>query len=157
MTTRVFEVNVDKLEIKGRRRARRLVLQALYQWWLANDDLVQIEAQWQNRMGDNPAESRYFTQLLRGVISQLPAIEEALLPGLDRPIASLNPIELTVLRISTYELLFAPEVPYRVVLDESVALTREFGSQDGFRYVNGVLNHLAKHIRVHEINYKSPL
>ena len=145
---------MDKQEIKGRRRARRLVLQALYQWLLANDDLVQIEAQWCDRMTDNQAELAYFSKLLYGVVDKITLIEQALLPYLDRPLASLNPIELTVLRISTYELLFAPEVPYRVVLDESVALTREFGSQDGFRYVNGVLNNLAKQIRVHEIKHE---
>jgi len=146
---------VDKQEIKGRRRARRLALQALYQWLIAHEDLVQIETQWRDRMTDNQAEANYFSTLLYGVAKQLSTIEDTFTAFLDRPIASLNPIELTILRISTYELLFAPEVPYRVVLDESVALARTFGSEEGYRYVNGVLNNLAKQIRVYEITGES--
>ena len=148
----LFEGHVDKQEIKGRRRARRLVLQALYQWLMAHDDLDQIEAQWVTRMSDNGAELAYFSRLLHGVAAKLELIEQTFSPWLDRPIAGLNPIELTVLRMSTYELLFVPELPYRIVLDESVALSRMFGSQDGYRYVNGVLNNVAKQIRIHEIS-----
>ena len=150
--TAVVEVKVDKQEIKGRRRARRLVLQALYQWLLGGDDLLQIEAQWRIKFSDNEAEAVYFVRLLYGVAEHLSGIEQAFLPWLDRPIASINPIELTILRISTYELLFVPEMPYRVVLDESVALARAFGSEEGHRYVNGVLNNLAHQVRVHETN-----
>jgi N utilization substance protein B len=54
--------------------------------------------------------------------------------------------------MSAFELFNCPEIPYRVVLDESVSLTKEFGSQDGYRYVNGVLNNLAKKVRTVEIN-----
>ncbi len=143
---------MDKQEIKGRRRARRFVLQALYQWLIARGDLLQIAAEWQARMSDNPAEKDYFGRLFFGVAENLARIEQAFSPCLDRSIATINPIELTILRMSTFELLFAPEVPYRVVLDESVALARAFGSQEGHRYVNGVLHNLARQIRVHEIN-----
>ena len=79
-------------------------------------------------------------------------LDAAFLPLLDRPMDSLNPIELTALRIGAYELTHCPEMPYRVVLDASISLTREFGSQDGYRYVNGVLNNLAKTVRAIEIN-----
>ena len=79
-------------------------------------------------------------------------IQDAFIPFLDRPIESLTPIELTVLRISAFELLNCPEIPYRVVLDESVSLAKAFGSQDGHRYVNGVLNALARLARATEIS-----
>ncbi len=71
---------------------------------------------------------------------------------MDREISGLNPIELTTLRIGAYELLHCPEIPYKVVLDESVSLTKKFGSQDGHRYVNGVLNNLARQVRAVEIS-----
>jgi N utilization substance protein B len=73
-------------------------------------------------------------------------------PYLDREVSALNPIELTVLRIGSFELHHCPEVPYKVVLDESILLAKEFGSQDGHRYVNGVLNSLAKQVRTVEVN-----
>ena len=77
--------------------------------------------------------------------------EEALTPFLDRPIQSLNPIELTILRLCAFELFHCPEIPYRVILDESVSLAKAFGSQDGHKYVNGVLHNLAQTARKTEI------
>jgi N utilization substance protein B len=56
------------------------------------------------------------------------------------------------LRLSAFELFYCPEIPYRVVLDEAISLSKEFGSQDGHRYVNGVLNNLAQKVRSVEIN-----
>ena len=138
--------------IKGKRRARKLALQALYQWLMSGAELSEIEAQFRVANDMNKVDAPYFCRLLYGIPAQLSAIEGAFIPFLDRPILSLNPIELTVLRISAFELLHCPEMPYRVVLDESVSLAKAFGSQDGHRYVNGVLNNLARQVRTIEIS-----
>lgn len=140
--------------ISGKRRARRLALQALYQWLMSEADLFDIEAQF--RVANNMAkvDTDYFSRLLHQIPQQLAQIEAAFTPLLDRPIQSLNPIELTILRICTFDLLFCPEIPYRVVLDESVALAKAFGAQEGHRYVNGVLHHLAQQVRAIEIKHQ---
>ncbi len=143
---------MDKQLIKGIRRARKLAVQALYQWLMSGTELTEIEAQFRVANNMDKIDSAYFCRLLHGVPLHLKTLEDALIPFLDRPIQGLNPIELTVLRLSAFELFNCPEIPYRVVLDESVSLTKEFGSQDGFRYVNGVLNNLAKIVRTVEIN-----
>jgi len=143
---------VDKIAIKGKRRARRLALQALYQWLMSGSDLFEIEAQFRVANSMEKVDPDYFCRLLYGVPEQLQLLEEAFTPFLDRPIESLNPIELTVLRLGTFELLHCPEIPFRVVLDESISLAKEFGSQDGHRYVNGVLNNVARKVRVIEID-----
>lgn len=143
---------MEKESIKGKRRARKLVVQALYQWLMSSAELYEIEAQFRVINNMEKVDVEYFCRLLHGVPERLTVLEEAILPFLDRPIEGLNPIELTVLRISAFELFYCPEIPYRVVLDESVSLTKEFGSQDGYRYVNGVLNNLAKKVRAVEIN-----
>ena len=142
---------MDKQEIKARRWARKMALQGLYQWLMSGNTLIEIEAQVRVLNPDNKMDPTYFCQLLYGVETQLSIIEAAFSEFLDRPIKSLNPIEHTILRISSYELLFVPEIPYRVILDESVMLARAFGSQEGHRYVNGVLNNLARKIRAVEI------
>jgi N utilization substance protein B len=143
---------VDKKQsITGKRRARKLALQSLYQWLMSKSDLYEIEAQFRVANNMEKVDADYFCRLLYGVPKQLDQIEDAFTPWLDRPLQSLNPIELTVLRLSTFELLHCPEVPYRVVLDESVALAKEFGSQDGHKYVNGILNNLAKEVRAVEV------
>jgi N utilization substance protein B len=143
---------VEKESIKGKRRARKLAVQALYQWLMSGSDLFEIEAQFRVANNMDKVDVEYFCRLLHGVPANLSKLEEALTPYIDRPIDGLNPIELTVLRMSAFELFNCPEIPYRVVLDESVSLTKEFGSQDGYRYVNGVLNNLAKKVRTVEIN-----
>ncbi|MFA5959686.1 MAG: transcription antitermination factor NusB [Tatlockia sp.] len=143
---------MEKQAIRGKQRARKLALQALYQWSMSGHELVEIETQF--RVANNMAkvDTDYFTRILYGVPEHLAALEDSIAPLLDRPLAELNPIELAVLRLGTFELVHCPEIPYRVVLDESISLAREFGSQDGHRYVNGVLNNLAQKIRAIEIS-----
>ncbi len=143
---------MDKQLIKGKRRARKLALQALYQWHLSQHEIIEIERQFRAANKLDKVDSTYFCRLLNGVIKQIETIEASFSPFLDREIQSLNPIELTILRLSAFELLFCPEIPYRVVLDEAVSLSKEFGSQEGHRYVNGVLHHLALQCRSVEVN-----
>jgi len=143
---------MDKQSIAGKRRARKLALQALYQWRMSGLDLPEIETQFRCANNMDRVDAEYFCRLLYGVPKHLDALQSQMLPFLDRRLEEINPVELSVLRLSTFELLYCPEIPYRVVLDESVVLTKEFGSQEGYRYVNGVLNNLARQVRAVEIN-----
>jgi N utilization substance protein B len=142
---------VEKQEINGKRRARKLALQALYQWLMSGTELHEIEAQFRVINNMDKVDVEYFCRLLHEIPKQVTELEAQLAPFIDREIAGLNPIELTTLRIGAFELIHAPEIPYKVVLDESISLTKEFGSQDGHRYVNGVLNNLARQVRAIEI------
>jgi N utilization substance protein B len=138
--------------INGKRRARKLALQSLYQWFMAGDDLTSIEAQFHAMNNMEKVDIEYYRRLLYGVPKELPSIEFSLQTVLDRSIAQLNPVELTILRLCTFELLHCLEIPYRVILDESVSLAKAFGSQDGHRYVNGVLHNLAQTVRKIEVD-----
>lgn len=151
----VHEVKVEKQSIGGKRKARKLALQALYQWLMSGTDVHEIEAQFRviNKM--DKVDIDYFCRLLHGVPEHVISLEESISPFLDREITALNPIELTVLRLGSFELLYCPEIPYKVVLDESISLTKAFGSQDGYRYVNGVLNNLARQVRSLEISHSN--
>jgi len=144
---------VEKNTIKGKRRARKLALQALYQWLMSGSDLFEIEAQFRVANSMEKVDPDYFCRLLYDIPKQLSDLEAVFTPFLDRSIEGLNPIELTVLRMGTFELINCPDIPYRVVLDESISLAKEFGSQDGHRYVNGVLNNVARKIRAVEISF----
>lgn len=137
--------------ISGKRRARKLALQSLYQWLMSGADLSEIEAQFCAANNMDKVDIVYYRKLLHGVPSHLSDLEAALTPLLDRPIDSLNPIELSILRLCAFELFHCIEIPYRVILDESVSLAKAFGSQDGHRYVNGVLHNLAQTVRSIEI------
>ena len=138
--------------ISGKRRARKLALQSLYQWFMAGDELTAIEAQFHAMNNMEKVDVEYYRRLLYGVPKELASIESSLQTVLDRSIAQLNPVELTILRLCTFELLHCLEIPYRVILDESVSLAKTFGSQDGHKYVNGVLHNLAQTLRKTEVN-----
>ncbi len=149
---KIHEVIVEKQSISGKRKARKLALQALYQWLMSGADLYEIEAQFRVANNMEKVDVDYFCRLLYGIPENVQQLEERFTPFLDREITGLNPIELTVLRIGSFELINCPEIPYKVVLDEAISLTKEFGAQDGYRYVNGVLNNLAQQVRSVEIS-----
>lgn len=143
---------MDKESIRGQRRARKLAMQSLYQWHMSGSELSEIDAQCRAFNDMDKVDIDYFCGLLYGTVKEIVQLDAAFAPCLDRLVSELNPIELTILRLSTYEMMHCPEIPYRVVLDEAVTLAKAFGSQDGHRYVNGVLHNLAKQCRVIEFN-----
>lgn len=144
---------MEKQSISGKRKARKLALQALYQWLMSGTDVHEIEAQFRAINKMDKVDVDYFCRLLHGVPTHVATLEAHIVPFLDREISGLNPIEHTVLRLGSFELVHCPEIPYKVVLDESISLTKEFGSQDGYRYVNGVLNNLARKVRLIEMEH----
>lgn len=131
----------------ARRKARRLALQALYQWQIADTRVAEIELQFREDNDLTKVDAAYFSELLHGVPSALSEIDAVLAPVLDRPLAEVDPIERALLRLATYEFLRRPDVPYRVVINEALELAKTFGAEEGFKYVNGVLDKVARTTR----------
>lgn len=134
-----------------RHRAREFALQGLYQWLLNNEDAGVIDAHIREAHGFNKADAEHFDALLHGAIKQVAALREGLSPLIDRPIDQLSPVEHAALLIGAYELTNHIEIPYRVVINEAVELTKSFGGIDGHKYVNGVLDKFAATARAVEI------
>lgn len=135
----------------SRRQARRLALQALYQWQLAESSLTSIEMEFREDNDMAKVDQDYFCDLLHRVPTQVSRLDELITPLLDRSMDELTPIELTVLRIGAYELLERADVPYRVIINEGVDLAKTFGATDGHKYVNGILDKLARRVRTDEL------
>ena len=138
-----------------RRKARHYGMQALYQWHMAGASLSDIEAEFRADYDFSHVDLEYFQALLHGVPACLDELEDTFEPLLDRKLTDLDPIELTVLRMGTYELAHRQDVPYKVVINEAVALTRKFGATDGHKYINGVLDKVARALRKVEIDAAS--
>ena len=85
-----------------------------------------------------------FDELLTGVPARVAEIDAALAAVLDRPISQVDPVELAILRLGAYEILFSPGIPSGVAINEAVELTKLLGSHEGHRYVNGVLDKVAR-------------
>ena len=112
-----------------RRHSRRRALQALYQWDITGGDVRDIDAQFLATQDMSHADIGYFQACL------------------DRELSRLDPIERNVLRIATHELSARHDIPYRVIINEAVELTKTFGAEQGHKYVNGVLDAVAQHLR----------
>jgi N utilization substance protein B len=134
-----------------RRKARQLALQALYQWQMARQPVNEIEAQFRVNQDMSDADVQLFSQLLRGVVEARAELDLTFSPYLDRNIDDLDPVEISVLRIGSFELMHRIEVPYRVAINESVELAKVFGATDSHRYVNGVLDKVAQKVRAAEV------
>ncbi|MBF8676049.1 transcription antitermination factor NusB [Pseudomonas fulva] len=134
-----------------RREARKLATQALYQWHMAQHSLNEIEAQFRVDNDFADVDGAYFREILHGVPAIKDEIDGALTPCLDLSIDELDPVELAVLRLSTWEFIKRIDVPYRVVINEGVELAKVFGATDGHKFVNGVLDKLAPTLREVEV------
>lgn len=138
-----------QVEPRLRSFTRRLLLQALYQWQLSQTEPDEIERQFEEEL--TRADRPYFSQVLRGVIDQHRALDACLEPVLDRRLSELDQVERAILRMGTYELMHRADVPFRVVIDEAVKLAHAFGATESHRYVNGVLDKLARQLRPAEM------
>lgn len=130
-----------------RRRARELALQGVYQWLVAGNAVQGIEAQLKEGSGYHKADSEYLHHLLTGAIAAQSALEDVLKPHLDRPVAELRPVERAILLLGAFELRQQIDIPYRIVIDEAVELAKSYGGTDGYKYVNAVLDKLARELR----------
>ncbi len=140
-------MSAQGIDIQGRRRARRLCLQALYQWQMNEQPVENVIAEHLADADRKKLDAEYFQELLKGVVKEMTDIDAQFAPLLDREAERLTPIERAVLRLATYELVHRLDVPYRVVISEAVELTRQFGATEAHKYINGVLDKLAITVR----------
>lgn len=144
------DADSPKKKLSERQKARRMVLQALYQWELASASAADIQAEFRAYYLGK-IDWVYFHEVFPGVVEKAAELDAAVTPLLDRAIGDLDPVELSLLRFGMYELLHRIDVPYKVVINESVELARVFGATDGHKYINGILDRAARSIRTLEI------
>ena len=130
-----------------RRKARHYGMQALYQWYMAGASLNDIEAEFRADYDFSHVDLEYFQALLHGVPACVDELDATFEPLLDRKLDDLDPIERTLLRMGTFELRDRIDVPFKVVINEAVALAKKFGATDGHKYINGVLDKVAHELR----------
>ena len=131
----------------SRHNARRYAVQALYQWVFNETEPTELIRQFSDECDHHDVDMVYFKNLVMGAVQHVAIIDELLLTHLDRAIKALNPVELSILRLAVYELLHCKDVPYKVVINEALELTKEFGAKEGHKYVNAVLDAIAPDIR----------
>ena len=137
----------SKPNVWARRKARRALVQALYQWQVSATPTEKLKAEFAEGPALAKADRDFFAEILGGAIRDSQALDALIDPLLDREIDRLDIVERAILRLATLELRERIDVPFRVVIDEYVELAKVFGAQDSHKYVNGVLDKLASQLR----------
>ncbi|MEP6484474.1 MAG: transcription antitermination factor NusB [Rudaea sp.] len=140
----------DGIDLAARSRSRRRATQAIYAWQISGNSMDDVIEEFRHEQDMEIADLVYFEDLLRGVAKYRDELDASLVPFLDRDMAQVDPIERAVLRLSAYELQHRRDVPYRVVLNEAIEVTKRFGAEHGHTYINGVLDKAAKEWRGNE-------
>jgi transcription antitermination protein NusB len=134
----------------ARQGARGLAVQALYSWLLTKNDIETVRIEAERSPEFRSVDKDLFRQAYASVIQHQPELEGLLLPHLDRDWAEISPIERAILCLGAWELRDRLDVPYKVVMNEAIELTKRFGGTDAHKYVNGVLDRLVPELRVAE-------
>lgn len=139
---------MGKSDAQGsRRRARELLVQALYQMQIAGHGRSELLAQFRDRRDYARVDQNYFDEALQGILGAQQSLEEEAASLIDRPLSQLDPVERGILLLGLYELRLQPEIPFRVVINEGVNLAKRFGAFDGHKYINAVLDRAAGKLR----------
>lgn len=139
----------NRVPLEQRRRARRLTTQALYQWLLSKDSPLDIAAQF-HADTHGKVDWDFFDAIFLDIPRRIDSLSEQIVPRLDRDFSALDPIEKALLFQGCYELANRIDVPYRVVINETVELAKVFGATDSHKYINGVLDKLVPELRAAE-------
>jgi len=131
----------------ARRKARILALQAVYSWQISGNLIADIEQQMLIETDVTKIDVEYFKDLATGVAVNYKQLDEEVSPHLTRPFDDLDMVERAILRLSSYELKFREDVPYKVAINEGIELAKIFGAEDSHKFVNGVLDKAVKHLR----------
>ncbi|PJG83979.1 transcription antitermination factor NusB [Caviibacterium pharyngocola] len=126
-----------------RRRARECAVQALYSWYVSQNPAETVELNFVTEQEMKGVDLPYFRKLFRQTIENIDTVDRTLAPHLDRNLDELDPIEKAILRLAVYELQFETDVPYKVVINEAIEVTKVFGADESHKYVNGVLDKVA--------------
>jgi N utilization substance protein B len=137
--------------IAARHKARHYATQALYKWHMTGADAAQIEAEFLTEYDMSKVDREYFHDLLHGVVLESEMLNGLFREHLDRTLEELGAVELALLQAGCFELKNRLDVPYRVVLNENVNLAKKFGATDSHKYINGVLDKVARDTRQVEV------
>ena len=135
----------------SRSRAREFVLQALYQHLVGRNSAEAIDSFTRDLSGFHKADAAHYNTVLNGCIETGAYMDALITPLLDRKLEEISPIERAAMWMGVFEFQHCPDVPWRVVLNECIELTKDFGGTDGHKYVNAVLGGLAPQLRADEV------
>lgn len=127
-----------------RQKSRYYALQALYSWSITQDDLNLVEKNILYEKDLNKIDYDHFKKLIYGISEKLTILDDSFAPYLNIGLKELDTIELNILRIAVFEFQECKEIPFKVVINEALELSKKFGATDSYKFINGVLDKYVK-------------
>ena len=133
--------------MSNRHNARKAAVQALYQWDITQQSAHEIEPQFEKIHDMQNLDKKYLREVLQQIPKLSDELEQDILPFIEREFESLDPVERAILRLGAYELKSRLDVPTKVVMNEMIEIAKVFGSEHSYKFINGVMDKLAKNLR----------
>lgn len=128
----------------NRRKGRELALQALYQIEITGDASPAAVELFLSHFEGNPEAKEFARRLVHGVISERESIDRLIEQSTEHwKLMRMAKVDLTILRMATYEVVFCPDIPLNVSMDEAIEIGKRYGTDDSANFINGVLDHVA--------------
>ncbi|WP_455221928.1 transcription antitermination factor NusB [Kaarinaea lacus] len=140
---------------KPRSLARKRAVQALYMWEMTNINLSDIDQQFVLEHDLSRVDLKYYQELLHQIPAHVDEIDNDIHGLLDRPFEEIDPVERAVMRLGVYELRYRPDIPYKVIINEAIEIAKTFGAEEGYKYVNSILDGVAKKLRAVEVRARA--
>ncbi|MBO4320182.1 MAG: transcription antitermination factor NusB [Treponema sp.] len=133
----------------SRRKGRILAFQALYSYDVGGETLEQLlKLEWADlKESEKDADTVDFARILiSGTINHIEEVDNAIKAHLSQnwEFSRVNKVSLAILRISSYSLLFQPEIHPTIVIDEAIDIAREYGADESYKFINAVLDNIRK-------------
>ncbi|WP_343183444.1 transcription antitermination factor NusB [Buchnera aphidicola] len=134
------------MNIYFRKKARQCIVQALYSWQLSNNKILDIKKYFYKKNKKN-MDIKYFNEIFIGVVKNKKKIDLLIQPYILKNLNRIREIEKSILRMSFYELIKKIDIPYKVIINEGIEISKIFGSKDSHKFINGILDKAAYTIR----------
>lgn len=139
-------------KINSRRKSRELVMKSIYRGLMNAFDYDDIKKDILEDPDYCRCDEEFYNSLIDGIKESYQEIIVDLDNYIDKKKEELNPIELSILIVSYYELKTRLDIPFKVSINEALEITKSFGGQESFKFINGSLDKLARKYRALEIS-----
>jgi N utilization substance protein B len=134
----------DKTPVSSRRQARERALQLLFQWDIHGHTRHWLDQFWEDHKAA-PETQAFAEQLLQGVMKHQKELDTILgAAATNWKVSRMPVVDRNILRAAVFELLWLPDIPAKVTIDEAVELAKKFADDEGKKFVNGVLDRVLR-------------
>ncbi|MBN2802858.1 MAG: transcription antitermination factor NusB [Deltaproteobacteria bacterium] len=128
-----------------RRRAREVVLQMLFQLEASGNSPQQVISSFKSSFGDSELPDDYSNKFFNSIAGDIPSLDDTIKKASDNwRLERMSRVDRNIMRMGVFELIFEPETPIKIVINEAVELAKKFGTEESASFVNGVLDRIAK-------------